>query len=66
MEMEVVQGRRKIGRHKRRWLDRVSNYIKEKGLSREEMYDHATLRHTSTPNKSGNMIKRKKKKMFPV
>ena len=45
------------------------SYIKEKGLSREEMYDHANggvCHRTSTPNKSGNMIKRKKKKKFPL
>ena len=27
-----VQGRRKRGSHKRRWLDRVKDDIKEKGL----------------------------------
>ena len=43
-----VEGRKKIGRPERRWLDRVSNYIKEKGLSREEVYDHATLRCMSS------------------
>ena len=37
-----VQGRRKRGRPKRKWLDRVRDGIKEKGLSEEEVYDHAT------------------------
>ena len=37
-----VQGRRKRGRPKRRWLDKVKDDIKEKGLSEEEVYDHAT------------------------
>ena len=41
--MEIkVQGRRKRGRHKRRWLDKVRDDIKEKGLSADEMYDRAT------------------------
>ena len=47
MEMKV-QGRRKRGRPKRRWLDRVRDDIKEKGLSGEELYDHATWRHMSS------------------
>ena len=38
-----VQGRRKRGRHKRRWLDRVRDDIKEKGLSADEVYDRGTL-----------------------
>ena len=42
MEMKV-QGRRKRGRPKRRWLDAV-NDIKEKGLSADELYDRATWR----------------------
>ena len=37
-----VQWRMKRGRSNRRWLDRVSDDIKEKGLSAEEVYDHAT------------------------
>ena len=40
-----VQGRRKRGRPKRRWLDRVTDDIKEKGQSWEEVYDRATLSH---------------------
>ena len=39
-----VQGRRKRGRPKRRWLDKVKDDIKEKGLSADDVYDHATLR----------------------
>ena len=34
-----IQGRMKKGRPKRRWVDRVSDDIKEKGLSAEEVYD---------------------------
>ena len=41
MEMKA-QGRRKRGRPKRIWLDRVRDDIKEKGLSVEEVYDRAT------------------------
>ena len=41
MEMKV-QGRRKRGRPKRRWLDKVKDDIKEKGLSAEEVYDCVT------------------------
>ena len=55
--------RRKRGKPKRRWLDKVRDDIKEKGLSGEEVYDRATWRRTyhrtSTPNKIGN--KRMKK-----
>ena len=37
-EMEMkVQGRRKKGRPKRRWLDKVKDGIKEKGLSADEV-----------------------------
>ena len=39
-----VQGRRKRGRPKRRWLDKVKDDIKEKGLSADEVYDSATRR----------------------
>ena len=48
MEMKV-QGRRKRGRHKRRWLDKVKDDIKEKGgLSADEVYDRATWRRMSS------------------
>ena len=47
MEMKV-QGRRKRGRPKRRWLDRMRDGIKEKGLSGEEVYDRATWRRMSS------------------
>ena len=33
-----VQGRRKRGRPKRRWLDKVKDDIKEKGLSADDVY----------------------------
>ena len=39
-----VQGRRKRGRPKRRLLDKVKDDIKEKGLSVDDVYDHATWR----------------------
>ena len=42
-----VQGRRKRGRPKRRWLDKVKDDIKEKGLSADDVYDRATLRSMS-------------------
>ena len=45
-----VQGRRKRGRPKRRWMDKVKEDIKEKGLSADDVYDRATWRHT--PHKS--------------
>ena len=31
-----------------RWLDTVRDDIKEKGLSADDVYDHATWRHTSS------------------
>ena len=37
--------RRKRGRPKRRWLDKVEDDIKEKGLSADDVYDHATWTH---------------------
>ena len=43
-----VQGRRKIGRPKRRWLDKVKDDIKEKGLSADDVYDRATWRRMSS------------------
>ena len=36
-----VHGRWKRGRPKRRWLDKVKDDIKEKGLSADDVYDHA-------------------------
>ena len=47
MEMKV-QGIRKRGRRKRRWLDKVKDDIKEKGLSADEVYDRATWRRMSS------------------
>ena len=41
-----VQGRRKRGRPKRRWLDKINCDIKEKGQSADEVYDRATWRRT--------------------
>ena len=46
MEMKV-QGRMQRGRPKRRWLDKVKGDIKEKALSADEVYDHATWRRMS-------------------
>ena len=46
LEMKV-QGRRKRGRPKRRWLDKVKDGSKEKGLSVEDVYDRATWRRMS-------------------
>ena len=45
-----VQGRRKRGRPKRIWLDKVKDDIKEKGLSAEpdDVYDRATWRRMSS------------------
>ena len=47
MEMRV-QGRRKRGIPKRRWLDKVKDDIKEKGLSADDVYDRATWRRMSS------------------
>ena len=41
-------GRRKRGRPKRRWLDKVKDDIKEKGLSADDVYDRATWRRMSS------------------
>ena len=43
-----VQGRRKRGSPKRRWLDKVKYDIKEKGLSADDVYDYATWRRMSS------------------
>ena len=39
---------RKRGRPKRRWLDKVKDDIKEKGLSADDMYDRAMWRRMSS------------------
>ena len=39
-----LQGIRKRGRPKRRWLDKVKVDIKDKGLSADDVYDRATWR----------------------
>ena len=43
-----VQGRRKRGRPKRIWLDKVKDDIKEKLLSADKVYDRATWRRMSS------------------
>ena len=43
-----VQGRRKRGRPKRIWLDKVKDDIKVKGLSDDDVYDRATWRRMSS------------------
>ena len=43
-----VHGRRKRGIPMRRWLDKVKDDIKEKGLSADDVYDGATWRHMSS------------------
>ena len=43
-----VQGRRKRGRPKRRWLNKVKDDINEKGLSADDVYDRATWRRMSS------------------
>ena len=43
-----VQGRRKRGRPKRRWLDKVKDDIKENRLSADDVYDRATWRRMSS------------------
>ena len=43
-----VQGRRKRGILKRRWLDKVKDDIKDTGLSADEVYDRATWRRMSS------------------
>ena len=41
-------GGRKRARPKRRWLDKVKDDIKEKGLSADDVYDCATWRRMSS------------------
>ena len=43
-----VQGRRMRGRPKRRWLDKVNDDIKEKGLSADDVYHRSTRRRMSS------------------
>ena len=58
-----VQGRRKRGRPKRIWLDKVKDDIKEKGLMMCTALLHGGVcKLTSTPHKSGNKMKEKEKK----
>ena len=45
-------------------MDKVKDDIKEKGLLVDDMYDRATWRRTSTPHKSGNKMKKEKKKLI--
>ena len=45
-----VQGRRKREIPKRRWLDKVKDDIKEKGLSVDDVYDRATWRRIHRPH----------------
>ena len=57
-----VQGRRKRGRPKRRWLEKVKDDIKEKGLSADDVSDRTTRRRISAyidPHKSGNKMNEK-------
>ena len=65
MEMKV-QGRRKRGRPKRRWLDKVKDDIKERRDCRLMMCMtvlHGGICHrTSTTHQSGNKVKENKKK----
>ena len=58
-----LQWRMKRGRPNRRWLDRVRDGIKEKGLSGRRcmtVLHGGVCNRTSTPHKSWNMMKRKK------
>ena len=65
-----VQGRRKRGRPKRRWLDRVRDDVKENGLLTEEVYDRAymeayVIEHRPQHKSRNKMkMKMKKKKIF--
>ena len=49
LKVDRLQGRRKRGRPKRRWFDKVKDDIKEKGgLSADDVYDRATWRRMSS------------------
>ena len=56
----------KSGRPKRRWLDRLRDDIKDKGLPADELYDRATWRRTPTRHKwvIPYEINQEKAKMF--
>ena len=57
-----VQGRRKRGRHNRRWLDRVKDDIKDRRRRTCTTVLHGGVCHrTSTPRQSYNKMKMKKK-----
>ena len=59
-----AQGRSKRGRPNRRWLGKVKDDIKEKELSADKcttVLHGGVCHHTSTPHKSGNKTKEKKK-----
>ena len=43
-----ITGEKEERRPKRRWLDKVMDDIKEKGLSADDMYDRATWRRMSS------------------
>ena len=43
-----IQGRGKRVRPKRRWLDKVKDAIKDKGLSADDVYERATWRRMSS------------------
>ena len=45
MKEQLIKER---GRPKRRWLDRVRDDVKEKGLSADEVYGRATWRRMSS------------------
>ena len=66
VEMKV-QGRRKRGRPKRRWLDKVKDDMKEKGLSADNVYDRAKWRCMSSyidPHKIGKTWSRRRHKLL--
>ena len=46
--MMKVHWRRKGGRPKRRWLDKVKDDIKKKGMSADDVYDRARGRRMSS------------------